>query len=141
MSLPTCTVSTNNIQNLPDAPNLSPDELKQKFDKTGKELKDYLNSLILEIEKADEETKKAIQSQMLKTYKYDVVTNSVISESEDYTVPEIYKVNTSGLDIYFEGELLILNKNYQERGTGNSNKIRFNFEVPKDSNLIFVIRK
>ena len=35
MSLPTCTVSTNNIQNLPDAPNLSSDELKQKFDKTG----------------------------------------------------------------------------------------------------------
>ena len=47
MSLPTCTVSTNNIQNLPDAPNLSSDELKQEFDKSGKDFKDYINEILL----------------------------------------------------------------------------------------------
>ncbi|MCI8410871.1 MAG: hypothetical protein HFJ40_00140 [Clostridia bacterium] len=47
MSLPTCTVSTNNIQNLPDAPNLSSDELKHEFDKSGKDFKDYINEILL----------------------------------------------------------------------------------------------
>ena len=47
MSLPVCTVSTNNIQNLPDAPNLSSDELKQEFDKSGKDFKDYINGILL----------------------------------------------------------------------------------------------
>lgn len=141
MSLSRCEVETNNIQRLPDAPALSPQELKQTFDKTGKDLKDFLNLLIPEIEQANEEAKSEVQGKILKTYKYDVVTGAVISVNEDYTIPEIYKVNTNGLDVYFEGELLVLNKNYQERGTGDSNKIRFAFEVPKDSNLIFVIRK
>ncbi len=141
MSLSRCEVETNNIQRLPDTPALTANELKQCFDRVGKDLKEFLNLLIPEIEKADEDMKKSIQSQMLKTYKYDVVTGVAITESEDYTIPSTYKVNTNGLDVYFEGELLILNKNYQERGTGESNKIRFNFKVPKDSNLIFVIRK
>lgn len=47
MSLPVCTVNTNNIQNLPDSPTLTPDELKQEFDKSGKDLKDYLNDILL----------------------------------------------------------------------------------------------
>lgn len=47
MSLPVCTVNTNNIQNLPDSPTLAPDELKQEFDKSGKDLKDYLNDILL----------------------------------------------------------------------------------------------
>lgn len=47
MSLPECTVNTNNIQNLPDSPTLSADELKQEFDKSGKEIKDYINEILI----------------------------------------------------------------------------------------------
>lgn len=47
MSLPTCTVNTNNIQKLPDAPSLPSDELKQEFDKSGRELKGYINDILL----------------------------------------------------------------------------------------------
>ena len=47
MSLPECTVNTNNIQNLPDSPTLSSAELKQEFDKSGKDLKNYLNEVLL----------------------------------------------------------------------------------------------
>lgn len=63
MSLPICTVSTNNIQNLPDAPNLPPDELKQKFDKAGKDLKDYINEVLLSaVENLVKEEKKNIET-------------------------------------------------------------------------------
>ena len=47
MSLPECTVNTNNIQNLPDSPTLTADELKQEFDKSGKDIKDYINDILL----------------------------------------------------------------------------------------------
>lgn len=47
MSLPVCTVNTNNIQNLSDSPALAPNELKQTFDKSSKDLKDYLNEILL----------------------------------------------------------------------------------------------
>lgn len=47
MSLPECTVNTANIQNLPDSPNMSASELKQKFDKAGKEIKNYINDLLI----------------------------------------------------------------------------------------------
>lgn len=47
MSLPECTVNTNNIQNLPDWPTLPANELKQEFDKSGKDLKDYLNDILV----------------------------------------------------------------------------------------------
>ncbi len=47
MSLPECTVDTNNIQNLPDSPTLPADELKQEFDKSGKEIKNYINETLI----------------------------------------------------------------------------------------------
>lgn len=47
MSLPECTVNTANIQNLPDSPNMSASELKQEFDKAGKEIKNYINDLLI----------------------------------------------------------------------------------------------
>ncbi len=47
MSLPECTVNTANIQNLPDSPNMSASELKQEFDKAGKEIKSYINDLLI----------------------------------------------------------------------------------------------
>lgn len=47
MSLPMCTVDTNNIQNLADVPALSSQDLKQEFDKSGKDLKAYINETLL----------------------------------------------------------------------------------------------
>lgn len=142
MSLTNCEVKTNNIQELPDSPSMSSTELKQTFDKSSKDIKDYLNeTLIPEIEKLSDDTKTEIKKLILKTTKYEVVTNADISTSDDYTLPDTYKVNTNGLDVYYEGCLLALNTNYKELGSGLSNKIRFGWDIKKGSNLTFVIRK
>lgn len=142
MSLPECTVPTNNVQNLADSPTQSAQELKKVFDKAGEDIKNYINDeLIPEIENSDKETEDNTKKLIIKTYKYNVTTLADITETEDYTIPSTYNVNTHGLDVYFEGTLLALGENYQERGTGTSDKIRFNFTVPKDSLLTFVIRK
>ena len=142
MSLPECTVPTNNVQNLADSPTQSAQDLKKVFDQAGEDIKNYINDkLIPEIEKSDKETEDNTKKLIIKTYKYSVTTLADITETEDYTIPSTYNVNTHGLDVYFEGSLLALNENYQERGTGTSDKIRFNFTVPKDSLLTFVIRK
>lgn len=94
MSLPTCTVSTNNIQNLPDAPNLSSDELKQKFDKSGKDLKDYINEILLPAvenlinnEKANLET--AINNKILEDNKRKYHIGKIIMSTSD-TNPNKY---------------------------------------------------
>ena len=142
MSLPECTVPTNNVQNLADSPTQSAQDLKKVFDQAGEDIKNYINDeLIPEIEKSDKETEDNTKKLIIKTYKYNATTLADISETEDYTIPSTYNVNTHGLDVYFEGTLLALGENYQERGTGTSDKIRFNFTVPKDSLLTFVIRK
>lgn len=142
MSLPECTVPTNNVQNLADSPTQSAQDLKKVFDQAGEDIKNYINDkLIPEIEKSDKETEDNTKKLILKTYKYNATTLAEITETEDYTIPATYNVNTHGLDVYFEGTLLALGEHYQERGTGTSDKIRFNFTVPKDSLLTFVIRK
>ena len=142
MDLTRCEVVVTNIQSLPDTPAIGADELKQTFDKTGKDMKDYLNNILLpEIEEGVEESEENTTKKIIKTYKYNVKTLAEIEENTDYTIPTTYKVNTSGLDVYFEGCLLEPNEHYVERGTGDSDKIRFNFIVPKDSLLGFVIRK
>lgn len=142
MNLTNCEVVTNNIQSLPDTPAIGADELKKKFDQTGYDLKQYINdTLIPEIEEQTDEANEQVTKKILKTYKYDVKTLAEIKEDEDYTIPSTYKVNTSNLDVLFEGQFLIINENYVERGTGESSTIRFKFDVPKDSLLGFVIRK
>lgn len=142
MSLPDCTVETNNVQNLADSPTQSAQELKEIFDKAGEDIKKYINDeLIPAINKDISDSQSATQKLILKTYKYNATTLTDIKETEDYTIPSTYNVNTHGLDVYFEGNLLALNEHYQERGTGTSDKIRFNFIVPKDSVLTFIIRK
>lgn len=142
MDLTNCEVVTNNVQALPDTPAISSEELKKTFDKTGDDLKKFINdTLIPEIEQGTEENNEEIEKKIIKTYKYNVKALAEIEEDTDYTIPSIYKVNTSGLDVYFEGCLLEPNEHYVERGTGDSDKIRFKFNVPKDSLLGFVIRK
>ena len=142
VSLPKCTVQTNNIQNLPDSPTQSPQELKEIFDKSGEDIKRYINEeLIPKIEDEEKNGQETIKKLIIQTYKYNAKTLADIEEKEDYTIPSAYNVNTHGLDVYYEGNLLALNEHYTERGTGQSDKIRFNFKVPKDSVLTFVIRK
>ena len=142
MDLTSCEVVTNNIQNLPDTPAIGADKLKETFDKTGDDLKKFINdTLIREIEQGTKQNNKKIEKKIIKTSKYNVKTIAEIAEDEDYTIPATYKVNTSGLDVYFEGCLLEPNEHYVERGTGESSTIRFKFNVPKDSLLGFVIRK
>ena len=142
MDLTNCEVVTNNIQALPDTPAISSEELKKTFDKTGDDLKKFINNtLIPEIEQGTEENNEKIEKKIIKIYKYNVKALAEIEEDTDYTIPSTYKVNTSGLDVYFEGCLLEPNEHYVERGTGDSDKIRFKFNVPKDSLLGFVIRK
>ena len=142
MSFPKCSVETNNVQKLADSPTQSAQDLKKVFDKAGEDIKEYINDKLLPaITKDIGDSKTDTQKLILKTYKYNATTLAEITETEDYTIPATYKVNTYGLDVYFEGTLLALNEHYQERGTGTSDKIRFNFTVPKDSVLTFVIRK
>lgn len=48
MSLSKFTGETNNIQSLPDQPSISASELKAKFDKTGADIKEYINNTLTE---------------------------------------------------------------------------------------------
>lgn len=48
MSLSKFIGDTNNIQSLPDQPSISASELKARFDKTGDELKTYINGTLTE---------------------------------------------------------------------------------------------
>lgn len=142
MDLTRCEVNVNNVQNLPDTPAISASELKQTFDKTGKDLKDFINNTMLPemedgVSKSEEKTSKKI----INTSKFNVKPATDIQANVDYTVPTTYEVNASALDVFFEGCLLNINEHYTERGTGNSNKIRFTFTVPKNSLLSFIVRK
>lgn len=89
MSLPTCTVNTNNIQKLPDAPSLPSDELKQEFDKSGRELKGYINDILLPAienlinsEKSSLEQKINTETTALENRVNNKI-NSAITDSED----------------------------------------------------------
>lgn len=142
MSLTNCEVKTDNIQNLADSPTISPSELKKTFDKSCDDMKKYINDVLIpNIEKEVEDGDTNVTKLIKKTYKYDVTLDADIEANTDYTIPANYTVNTSSLDVYFEGCLLNINDHYTERGTGESNTIRFDWKVPSGSKLIFVIRK
>jgi len=47
MDLTKCEVNTNNIENLSDTPAMESKELKRLFDKTGKDIKDYINEILI----------------------------------------------------------------------------------------------
>lgn len=47
MSLPECTVPTNNVQNLADSPTQSAQDLKKVFDQVGEDIKDYINDELI----------------------------------------------------------------------------------------------
>lgn len=144
MNLTNCTVDVTNITNLSDAPSISSSDLKAKFDKTGKDLKDYINdTLIEEIETGLETAENNAKAEIKATYKYNDTLQSEIEENGEYTLTNSYTVGTGNLDVLYEGELLVLNEHYEEVGTSNttSTKINFKFKVPENSLITCIIRK
>lgn len=47
MAITQCTADTSAVSNLPDAPSLTPTELKATFDKGGTEIKNYINNTMI----------------------------------------------------------------------------------------------
>lgn len=77
MALSKFTGETNNIQSLPDQPTETAMELKAKFDKTGAELKDYINNTLTE-EIDTELGNKADSNNVYKKEEVDELTNGII---------------------------------------------------------------
>ena len=75
MSLTKCTVNTNVIEALPDAPTLPANELKRKFDEAVGKLKDFINDvMMLEIEQLVSTEKKNLQT-IISNAKNELLTN------------------------------------------------------------------
>lgn len=77
MALSKFTGETNNIQSLPDQPTETAMELKAKFDKTGAELKDYINNTLTE-EIDTGLGNKADSNNVYKKEEVDELTNGII---------------------------------------------------------------
>lgn len=156
MSLTECQVNTNVIENLPNSPNLDPQQLKRKFDKEATEMKKYINETLTK--EADKELNKRVEKitgKGLSTNDFTnelrqrvensdsseitkIITVSKISANENYTVPK-YVIANNSLSIYFEGEKLIKDENYIEV---DSTHIQFkDWTVPIGSKLEIVIKK
>lgn len=80
--------------------------------------------------------------------KYQVTTVAPITSGTNYDLPAPYTLGSgANLDVYFRGQLLTegATEDYQEvsgsGGAGGVGQIKFNFTVPTNSNLIFMIRK
>lgn len=142
MSISNCSVQTNNIQSLPDSPTVSADELKALFDKTGNDLKKYINEkLIPDINTELIGISEANNSSLLREYRYDVKLSANVVQDTAYNLPTSYNVGLNNLKVLYEGILLIADKHYQEVGTGESRIIKFGWSLSKDSNLTFIVRK
>lgn len=142
MSLTKLTENLNNVSNLSDKPSLQADELKAVFDKAGNTIKDYINETLTEdINKELKKNKAETQALIDTIYRYEITLNNDIAENTDYVIPTTYIVGSGKLDVYYEGALLSLSENYREIGTGESQIIRFDWNVPKGSKLIFIVRK
>lgn len=75
MSLTKFSVNTNVIENLPDAPNLSSDQLKQKFDEVGMGIKDYINNILTNEIETLVATEKATLQTIIKDEKTVLLTS------------------------------------------------------------------
>lgn len=99
MSLTKCTVNTNIIESLPDAPILTADELKKRFDKSPTDIKNYINDvMLLEIEQLIASEKKNLQA-IINNVKNDLLTN--ISE----------KILEDNKKKYYIGKIILDTKN------------------------------
>lgn len=99
MSLTQCEVNTNIIENLPDSPNLSPEELKRKFDESGSNLKEYINEILI----SEVETLIATEKKNLQTTIANEKKNLLASISE-----QILEDNKKK---YYVGKIIIDTKN------------------------------
>lgn len=73
-----------------------------------------------------------------KEVKQKVFTSAVINKNTNYAVPK-YTLGDDSLNIFFEGCKLVKDVNYTEKDTTH---IQFkDWDVPKGSNLEFIIRK
>src|SRR5574344_1429518 len=101
MALTKCGVVTNNISGLPDSPSLSSSELKEKFDKSGADIKTYINNTVTEeIEDEISGAETRAKAEFKKTYKYSETTTADIEEDEEHTVPTSYTVASGNLDVF-----------------------------------------
>lgn len=142
MSISNCEVVTNNVQSLPDNPTVSSSELKAKFDKTGDDLKKYINeSLIPNINEELNIINEALNSTLLREYRNDIKLATELEANTEFRIPTSYKVGSNNLKIFYEGNLLTVDKHYVEVGTSESNIIKFGWKLPQNSNLTFIVRK
>lgn len=99
MSLTKCTINTNVIEALPDAPTSSADELKRKFDQAPSEIKNFINDVMLkEIEQLVAKEKENLQTIITET-KNNLLTN--ISE----------KILEDNKKKYYVGKIIIDTEN------------------------------
>lgn len=102
MAIPNCNVNTNVISNLADAPTLTSAELKAKFDKEAKDIKDYIN------EEQNPEIERMIQA----------VSNSILNKT--YPVGSIYmSVTNISPETLFGGTWELLRDRFL-LGSGNN---------------------
>lgn len=142
MSISNCEVVTNNVQSLPDNPTVSSSELKAKFDKTGDDLKKYINeSLIPNINEELNIINEALNSTLLREYRNDIKLAIELEANTEFRIPTSYKVGSNNLKVFYEGNLLTVDKHYVEVGTGESSIIKFGWKLPQNSNLTFIVRK
>ena len=82
-----CKAVVDNISKLDDIPIVQSDELKRLFDEGGKQLKDYLNSILLT--KVNDEIIKGIDEN---TSAIDKISNNLVSinDSAEKSYPKIY---------------------------------------------------
>lgn len=99
MSLPECTVNTNNIQNLPDSPTMTADELKQEFDKSGKDIKNYINEILLPaVQKLVNDEKSNLEKSM---------TEKISKEKEKLEISIKDKILEDNKKKYYVGKIII----------------------------------
>lgn len=125
MSLSKLTKNLNNISSLPDKPNLSADDLKSTFDKSGNDIKEYINSVLTdEIDEMELNLKKSIQDNKTKIENNQKNVFNLI-----YPVGSVYiSVNDVSPNILFGGTwerlkdkfLVGAGDNYESGSTGGN---------------------
>lgn len=127
MSLTKFSGNTNNIQSLPDQPSISASELKAKFDKTGAELKDYINNTLTEEIDLDLDSKADLNNVYNKTQVNEKVEGIVLAQR--HTLPDndsyTFLLNDS-IQGYKYIEILVGYNSFKITKNASSNILNFN---------------
>lgn len=106
MSLTKCGVNTNVIENLPDAPNLPTEQLKQKFDEAGVGIKNYLNAILIDEIESLVATEKADLQRMVSEQK--TILENAINEQKTTLSTEINnKILEDNKKKYYVGKIIM----------------------------------